>query len=86
MSLENSDKEKDIKGQIQESVRNPTGDPRMPIRHDTDDFTNSVHNSIDAWYWSNGSDRDPRVPVHHDANDFADSARKSVDAWHWTNN
>jgi hypothetical protein len=56
VSLENSDKvtTKDTKSQIQEPVKHPTSDPRMPVRNDSEDnITDKIRKSIDAWHWSN---------------------------------
>ncbi|BBC26934.1 hypothetical protein [Pseudanabaena sp. ABRG5-3] len=56
MSLENSAKitAKDTKSQVQEQVKHPTSDPRMPVRNDSDDnITDRIRKSIDAWHWSN---------------------------------
>lgn len=56
MSLENSAKvtAKDIKNQVQEPVKHPTSDPRMPVRNNAeDDITERIRKSIDAWHWTN---------------------------------
>jgi len=56
MSLENSSKvtAKDMKNQVQEPVKHPNSDPRMPVRNNAeDDITEKIRKSIDAWHWTN---------------------------------